>query len=316
MSKTTISAIVCTHNRYNVLGECIDALLRQDIEASRYEIIVVDNSPDKARSDEWRSKYEREPRVKYLYEPIPGLSRARNIGSREAAHSIIAYIDDDAIANPQWAMSIVDAFDYFGPDTAVVGGRIIAGWPNARPEWLDDRMLPAIAVIDWGGDLRIAEKNEWLAGANISFRKNILEQLGGFPEAKGRVGSILISNEEIKMLNEIRALGKHIIYSPKTVVKHMIDPKRLSQSWFRERYAWQAVSDFFMDQSKTAAYGLHALKDVNRFLSHLPVQFRNIRGLTVDLDDPSLTFMQIEATYSMTVHLLSGGKNDKFGENA
>jgi glycosyltransferase involved in cell wall biosynthesis len=76
-----VSAIICTHNREEYLGEAIDSLLRQDF--GNYEVIIVDN----ASSDRTRELVEtrlKSPQLNYVYEPTMGLSVARNTGAREA----------------------------------------------------------------------------------------------------------------------------------------------------------------------------------------------------------------------------------------
>lgn len=100
MPDTLISAIICTHNRDNYLGAAIDSLLTQDF-ASGFEVIVVDNgSSDRTRSVvEQRANH---PHLKYVYEPVIGLSVARNTGAQVASSEILAYLDDDAVASRGW----------------------------------------------------------------------------------------------------------------------------------------------------------------------------------------------------------------------
>jgi glycosyltransferase involved in cell wall biosynthesis len=96
MSDPQISAIICTHNREEYLGAAIDSLLEQDFYS--YEVIVVDN----ASSDRTREIVEERlsnPRLNYVYEPVTGLSVARNTGAKEARAPILAYLDDDAVAS-------------------------------------------------------------------------------------------------------------------------------------------------------------------------------------------------------------------------
>ena len=108
MSQPLISAIICTYNREQYLGLAIDSLLQQDF--AEFEVIVVDN----ASTDGTRQVVEaRLPHAKlrYIYEPITGLSVARNTGAKIAQSSILAYLDDDAIATPQWLRVLYSAYE-------------------------------------------------------------------------------------------------------------------------------------------------------------------------------------------------------------
>lgn len=103
-----ISAIICTHNRDNYLGAAIDSLLGQDFPGS-FEVVVVDN----ASTDCTREVVEARspsPNLKYVYEPVTGLSVARNTGAKAASAEILAYLDDDAVASSQWLRVLEEAF--------------------------------------------------------------------------------------------------------------------------------------------------------------------------------------------------------------
>jgi glycosyltransferase involved in cell wall biosynthesis len=104
MSDPQISAIICTYNREEYLSAAIDSLLQQDFYS--YEVIVVDNaSSDRTR--EIVGERLSNPRLNYVYEPILGLSVARNTGAKEARSPILAYLDDDAVASPLWLKEFI-----------------------------------------------------------------------------------------------------------------------------------------------------------------------------------------------------------------
>src|SRR6476620_7050027 len=104
-----ISAIICTHNRAAYLGAAIDSLLIQDFP-DNFEVVVVDNASSDYASPESSASRTREVvearlgdrRLKYVWEPEIGLSVARNTGAKEAGSEILAYLDDDAVAEPNW----------------------------------------------------------------------------------------------------------------------------------------------------------------------------------------------------------------------
>src|SRR5579871_3742239 len=123
-SKTPeITAVICTHNRYDVLPDAIESLTAQSLPPDAIEILIVDNSSDvAAQKDHW-SLRELPDNAALIVEKVPGLSRARNIALREAHAPVIAYLDDDAIAMSDWCSSIVEAFRSID-DAGIVGGPV------------------------------------------------------------------------------------------------------------------------------------------------------------------------------------------------
>ena len=96
-----ISAVVCTLNRATYLARAVESLVNQTYPKEYYEIIVVDNgSTDNTR--EVVEQFSQCAIIRYIYEPVKGLSQARNTGWQAAAGKYVAYLDDDAIARPRW----------------------------------------------------------------------------------------------------------------------------------------------------------------------------------------------------------------------
>src|SRR5262249_15438285 len=191
----------------------------------------------------------------------PGLSHARNIGTAHARAEVVAFMDDDAIAAPDWAAQILRAFETFAGRAGVVGGRVLPRWIGARPPWLGDNLLSYLSILDWGEQTRPLRPHEWLVGCNIAFDKQVLSSVGGFSRALGRVGAglALLSSEEVEVAEKIHRAGRVAVYCPDAVVHHVIDPSRLTRTWFRRRSAWQAVSNFIKDPEGMAAYSPAAL---------------------------------------------------------
>jgi hypothetical protein len=217
-------------------------------------------------------------------------------------------MDDDAIADRRWLEEILSAFDAFGDQTSVVGGRVDPIWGAPRPGWLDDGLLGHVSVIDWGGRTRVAKAEEWFAGTNVAFRTTTIGEHGGFATNLGRVGSgaSLLGNEEVQLIERIRRDGQQLVYAPKARVRHLIDPMRLTRTWFRKRAAWQAVSDFTMDAARFMPMGGKLWNDTLHYFNALPAHERGIRGLLLDTDDPVLFRWQTNAIYMLTMLSLMG----------
>lgn len=303
-----ITISICTFDRYDVLPKAIESAARQSIDPSMYRIMVVDNSPDHARARVVGKRFASVANLTYLVEETPGLSNARNVSAAQCGTEFIAFMDDDAIASSTWVEKILEAFDSFGETAAIVGGRVDPIWGAPRPPWVHDAMLGSLSVVNWGGATRAADPGEWFAGTNISFRTQKILNHGGFATNLGRIGSghSLLSNEEVHLIERIRAAGDKLIYAPDAYVNHLVEPKRLTREWFRKRAAWQAVSDFMMDPKRHSGDVSGHWKDTIKYFNALPPHERTIRGFVWETDDPGIFRWQTSAIYMMTLMSLAG----------
>ncbi|MDY7019885.1 MAG: glycosyltransferase [Cyanobacteriota bacterium] len=247
MTNPQISAIICTHNRDNYLGAAIDSLLQQDFED--YEVIVVDN----ASSDSTREVTEARlphPKLTYVYEGVTGLSVARNRGAKEAKSPILAYLDDDAVATPQWLGVLYQAYQE-NEKLAIAGGKVTLIWPEGiePPSWLSDTLAGNLGAYDLGGEI-VTITNPGLTprGLNYSLRRTFLDQIGGFDPNLGRVGKNLLSNEELQMTELALEKGWQVAYLPEALVAHNVAPERVKRRWFMERGWWQGISECYREQ--------------------------------------------------------------------
>ncbi len=242
-----IAAIICTHNRDKYLGAAIDSLLQQD--GVNYEVIVVDN----ASSDRTREVVESRlsnPRLKYVYEENLGLSVARNRGAQETSAPILAYLDDDAIASPQWLKTIVAAYKS-NEKIAIAGGKVTLIFPEGidRPNWISQEMAGSLGIYDLGDEIvYIDNPNFTPRGLNYALRRSFLESIGGFDVNLGRVGKNLLSNEELHMTEMAIAQGWQVVYLPQAIAAHNVAPERLKAGWFLKRSWWQGISECYREQ--------------------------------------------------------------------
>lgn len=304
----TISAIICTYERYDLLPKAIGSLAKQTLAYDDFEIIVVDNSPDHAYSAQIAKHFEPIPNLQWIIEKTPGLSNARNVGTRAAKAPIVAFMDDDAIASPGWLKAYVSAFAAFGGSAAVAGGRVDPIWGAPRPKWLHESLLGYVSVVNWGGVARVAADSEWVAGTNIAFRVEPLLSLGGFSVNLGRNrgGHALLSNEEIEVVRRLKDAGGQLVYVPDAVIEHLVPPERLTQAWFRRRVAWQAVSEYLQDSKRLFEAAPRYWSDVTSFYARLAPKYRTPRGLWTEQEDPDMFRRQMSAVYNFTVASLAG----------
>jgi glycosyltransferase involved in cell wall biosynthesis len=247
MPDPQISAIICTHNRADYLGAAIDSLLQQDFPGE-FEVIVVDN----ASRDRTREVVEARlphPRLQYTYEPVTGLSVARNTGASLASSPILAYLDDDAVASPQWLQVLHSA--YAQDETlAVAGGKVTLLWAAdmAPPRWLSTNLAGNLGAYDLGEQVVYIDRPGLTPrGLNYSIRRTFLEKIGGFDVNLGRVGKNLLSNEELHMTELALQLGWRVAYLPDALVAHNVAPERVHRSWFLSRSWWQGISECYRE---------------------------------------------------------------------
>ena len=257
-----VSAVVCTHNRRDSLTRTLRSLAAQTLAVTEYEILVVDNGS----TDGTRAALERAgddiTNLRCVDEPRVGLSRARNTGWQAARGAVVAYLDDDATAASQWLACIVAAFRTITPRPGCVAGKIVPIWDAPRPAWLADALVPCLSILDWGDRARPLRPEEWIAGCNMAFPRDVLADSGGFRTDLGRCGDDLVSMEEVALRRAVEARGYTTYYDPAIEVRHHIAAARLQQRWFRRRMYWNGVS-------AARARGPHSWRETARAASRL-----------------------------------------------
>jgi len=237
--KLTIA--ICTYRRFDWLKKCLEALKNQTLPPEEFALVVVDNSLLKDDSTAFRDSIPSFKNLEYIITDKSGLSYARNIAIDRCRTPIIAFLDDDAIAAPDLADKIVEAFNRY-PAVGVIGGRVYPIWENDPPAWLKGKLLNCLAVLDWGDEDVYIDAGKWLVGANIAYRTGILRKCGGFNLSLGRKGSILLAHEEMATNISIQAHGYDAVYVPSIEVKHLIQKERLTKEWLLKDAMWEGAS--------------------------------------------------------------------------
>ncbi len=236
-----VSVIVCTYNRAESLRDTIESLVRQKTQACSYEIIVVDNN-SKDHTENIAKSFN--GKVKYIFEAKQGLSYARNTGIREAKGQIIAFTDDDVIADSNWILSMYQCFKE--TKAFAVGGKIERLWNCDRPEWLSDELMGPLIVQDLGFiRKRWDQKNRHMIGANMAFHRSIFEKKGGFKEELGRKGDALTGGEDREIFRRMFEGNVPIFYEPNAIIHHKVEPERLTKEYIRH---------WFLDVGKTLGH--------------------------------------------------------------
>lgn len=296
-----ISVVIATYCRYDVLPRAVDSLLaQQGVSRDDFEIIVVDNTPK-----EKRQKVANESLCdRFIHEDISGLSRARNLGISVSKAPLVAFLDDDAIANTTWmqeALSLMAAH----PEWQVLGGRILADYREAkRPAWIDGKLEEFLSCVDWPvKEPTPMSEGTWIAGANMVFRKQVFDSGVGFDRRLGRNGtSSLLSNDETQLFEKI---GKeNIFYTPSMPVQHVIPANRLRPEWFRKRVYWQALSDLIAGTVWMSASEARARFQED--IVQVPAEYRSYHAMAFKPRNSEDMNRQLRLIYSMVISLSEG----------
>jgi glycosyltransferase involved in cell wall biosynthesis len=241
-----IAAVICSHNRADYLRKALLSLLDQSLPETDYEIVVVDNASTDATAGVVQQVAAKAGNVSYVHEPCLGLSHARNTGARACSSPFIAYLDDDAAASPVWLEEILSAFKEHHSRPGCVGGRVLLNWKDGAPAWLPRKYWSLYTFLDYGETTRELRGKEYLVGANFAVERSLLLSVSGFRTDLGRHGSSLLSGEEAALLEEVKSLGRPIVYSGKALVWHAVDSVRLRRMWFFKRVFWDGASQPIM----------------------------------------------------------------------
>ena len=213
--------MIATRHRPNLLDRCLSALHDQSVVPSA--VIVVDNSA----GDEATRAVARLRNASYLVEPRRGVSRARNLGAREATSDVVAYLDDDAVPASGWLAAL--RLEFGDPRVAAVTGRILV-LETADMEWRSRHPTGRAAVI-FGGPRRLMFDRttaDWFEranfggvgqGANVAIRRSIFASWAGFDERMG-AGTTIAGAEEHRAFFSLIDQGSRVVYTPAASVYH------------------------------------------------------------------------------------------------
>jgi GT2 family glycosyltransferase len=218
MTVTSASVVVITFERPDHLARCLEHLECQTTAPS--EIIVIDSS---VGGDTEQLMGERFPSITYRRTTAgrQAMATVRNMGYEMASGDVIAFVDDDAYAEPDWLAHLLVPYD--DRDVGAVGGRQIRRQPGELTEGLDaiGRLLPDGTLTGhFAADPGRVITVDHLLGANMSFRRRVLDEIGGIRD--GYFGTCV--REESDLCLRVARAGYRLLYAPDAVVEHVAAP--------------------------------------------------------------------------------------------
>jgi len=232
-SSTKITVLVCTYNRSQSLGTTLESVVSQALAREySWEILVVDNNS----SDETRKVVEgfqrRYPElVRYFLEPQQGVAHARNAGICRARGEILAFIDDDETAAPNWLQNLTA--NLHNGEWAGTGGRILFPPGFLPPRWLlTNEWFASGPLCSFDKGPNAGELSEPPFTANMAIRREVFDKAGAFRTDLGRSGNSMISNEDTEFGRRVMAAGFRLRYEPSAVTCHPVQNCRLRKQYF------------------------------------------------------------------------------------
>ncbi len=225
-----ISIVICSYNRADYIIGAIDSLHQQTIPHNLFEVIVVDNNSIDNTGELVRQYMNNHPKfhLTYLTESRQGASFARNTGAAFAKSSLLCFMDDDAIAEPDYLEVILDFFAAHN-GAAGMGGRIIPKYIPAEPAWMSHYVSSLVGNFNYSASLVPFAAGKYPLESNMVVSKKDFDAIGGFNTAlPGVVGTLRIGGEGKDFFLRLQSLNKTIWYHPQAIVQHVVEVKKLT----------------------------------------------------------------------------------------
>ncbi len=307
MTAPSLSIIICTYNRKDLLAKCLDSLVAQNTGIDKIEIIVVDNN-SKDNTDELVMQYEKKiPCLKYVFEEKQGLSHARNRGCIETNSEYLAYLDNDAIAPQDYISNLMKVINQYSPD--VMGGPIYPYYISRKPSWFKDEYEIRKHAEESGFSSTCR-----ISGGNYIIRKEVLEDLGMFDVNLGMIGEQVKLGEERDILEKYRRVKSEeeqkTYYALECYVKHYVPARKMTVRYILGRY-YRSGRAAARLKKKNPSYA------IKKIVTFVPDVFhdlnKEIGAHGIQGSDYVMVLAQASVRYGNIVELLGNGIRPVFG---
>jgi GT2 family glycosyltransferase len=217
---------VCTRERPETLRRTLISLAVQDYPS--FDVLVVDNAPTSDGTMKVVEDMQSELSVRYVVEPAPGLSRARNRALREIGNGLIAWLDDDETADPHWLAELARGFAE-NPGASAVSGVVVPAELRTRVQvWFEQFgghskgrgfVTAAFSPATAAQQSPLYPLPPFGVGANMAFRAKALHDIGGFDEALG-AGTPAKASEDTKVFTQLLLRGETTVYQHTALTRH------------------------------------------------------------------------------------------------
>ena len=240
-----VSVVICTYasDLYEHLAEAIESVQSQTYDD--VEIVVVVDGNESLCGRVREAYGDALDVIVHCNEENVGLSASRNNALERASGDVIAFLDDDAVADERWLEELLETYEEH--DALAAGGRMTPIWVDGEPGFLPEEFHWLVGVT-YPGFAEAGEEVRNTFGSNISFRADVLEALGGFDSEVGRKGELNLQAEEPLLGARMREeYGRGVVYNPDAEVGHKVFEYRTDPIWLLKRAFWQGYSKRVME---------------------------------------------------------------------
>jgi len=295
-----VSVVLCEHtlDRYDDLRDAAESVLTQTYDD--VELVLVADGNEAVCERFHRDYGDRSDVVVHCNDANVGLLQSRNNGANVATGDVVAFLDDDAVADDEWIAELVET--YRTEDVLAAGGKMIPLWIAGRPRFLPQEFYFLVGVTQRGfadgpGEVR----NTF--GSNISFRRDVFLELEGFDTAiGGRQGDANLQGGETELCARLaEEYGEGVYYNPDAEVGHKVFEYRTDPLWLLDRAFWQGYSKRAMSELVSES----ADKEYE-FLGRLLGEFVPARLRETVLSPTPEKFLQLSTLFLLTAAVGAG----------
>ena len=228
-----ISVIICSYNREQYITDAIDSLYHQRLSKQMYEVIVVDNNSTDNTKQACLNYIQLHPgyNIYYIQENNQGASFARNTGAAFAKAPLLAFMDDDAVADKDFLERIISFYEAH-PYVGGLGGRIIPKYIPAEPKWMSHYVSSLVGNFHYSAHVELFKPGKYPLESNMIVTKKDFDEVGGFNTLlPGVVGTLRIGGEGKDFFMKLQGLGKKIYYDPSIRVQHVVEVRKLTPEY-------------------------------------------------------------------------------------
>ena len=244
------SVVICTYNRAHLLSLCIESINALSFAKPGYEVLIIDNNSTDTTPAVCKDAAAKFPdlTLRYIHEPSQGVAYSRTRGAKESKGTIVAYIDDDCLADPNWLNEIVNFYDSHA-DCMSSGGRIIPEYRVPVADWFGKYFWGLVGNYDLGRSVFQMKGVRYPSGANMHFRKTAFDKYGYFDGDLGRSGKSLMAGEEKAMYLKLIHANEKVFYLPQVIVYHHVEANKFDKNYVKRHSMGIGASERLMNRN-------------------------------------------------------------------
>lgn len=231
-----VSIVIITLNRRRNLEKCLNSILNIVYPLSKLDIIVVDGGSVDGTHEMVSRDF---PNVSFVLEERRGVAIARNTGWKHSKGKLVAYTDDDCIADPYWIRRLVVSLESSNAKGA--GGKVVYLHPEAIPKYY--RGTP-FGTLDLGERQRSLKKGENLITANMLIDAEVFKKIEFWESL------IYNDSEDAEFCRSVLEAGYNLLYVPDATIYHNIDLRRINLGYLLKRAFFSGLTSYIIERKR------------------------------------------------------------------